>query len=157
MQTFFETLFSDISIITGNIGKIGIGLVSCFFDIILLVQHFCLYGKNNDRQLESRIEEIEEKSPIVSRQRLESNLSITGSKYGFSPMASAVLYHTVKGDVMNSTASFRDVFSPDIMASQVRKFLIIFPRFSTRKCIEAFFKDLLLKDVGSEPPYSKIT
>ena len=111
--------------ITGNIGKIGIGLVSCFFDIILLVQHFCLYGKNNDRQLDQRIEEIEEKSPIVSRNRLESNLSITGSKYGFSPMASAVLYHATKGDVMNSTASFRDVFSPDITASQVRSNLIL--------------------------------
>ena len=99
--------------------------VWCRADIILLVQHFCLYGKNNDRQLEERIEEIEEKSPIVSRQRLESNLSITGSKYGFSPMTSAVLYHTTKGDVMNSTASFRDVFSPannDVMASQVKTF-----------------------------------
>ena len=106
--------------ITGNIGKIGIGLVSCFFDVILLVQHFCLYGKNNTRQLDQRIEEIEEKSPIVSRNRLESNISITGSKYGFSPMASAVLYHATKGDVMNSTASFRDIFSPDVTASQVR-------------------------------------
>ena len=112
--------YSDISMITGNIGKIGIGLVSCFFDVILLVQHFCLYGKNNDTQLEARIEEIEEKSPIVSRNRLESNLSITGSKYGFSPMASAVLFHATKGDVINSTASFRDVFSPDVTASQVK-------------------------------------
>ena len=61
-------LLSDSSIITGNIGKIGIGLVSCFFDVILLVQHFCLYGKNNNERVEQALDTVEEKSPIVSQE-----------------------------------------------------------------------------------------
>ena len=111
----------DTAIITGNIGKIGIGFVSCFFDVILLVQHFCLYGKNNDNKLNEAIDEREKDKPeIAGSGWLESVKSIADSKYGFSPMASAVIYHAPKGDLMNSTASFRDVFAADINTSQVR-------------------------------------
>ena len=114
------TIDSDTAIITGNIGKIGIGFVSCFFDVILLVQHFCLYGKNNDNKLNEAIDEREKDKPeIAGSGWLESVKSIADSKYGFSPMASAVIYHAPKGDLMNSTASFRDVFSADINTSQV--------------------------------------
>ena len=117
--TFYRSL--DTAIITGNIGKIGIGFVSCFFDVILLVQHFCLYGKNNDNKLNEAIDEREKDKPeIAGSGWLESVKSIADSKYGFSPMASAVIYHAPKGDLMNSTASFRDVFSADINTSQVR-------------------------------------
>ena len=112
--------FLDITIITSNAGKIGIGFVSCFFDIVLLIQHYCLYGQNNStviardsaatdqNQLDSAFE------PIISSKRLNS---VTGD--AFSPMESAVLYHAPKGDLMISTASFKDVFSRDINASQV--------------------------------------
>ena len=120
--TVSETTYDlDTAIITGNIGKIGIGFVSCFFDVILLVQHFCLYGKNNDNKLNEAIDEREKDKPeIAGSGWLESVKSIADSKYGFSPMASAVIYHAPKGDLMNSTASFRDVFSADINTSQVR-------------------------------------
>ena len=64
---FFYNFFQDFAIISGNIGKIGIGFVSCFFDVILLVQHFCLYGKNNKRKLEELAAEEESKSPLVSQ------------------------------------------------------------------------------------------
>lgn len=120
LQTIIQYVNAqDTAIITGNIGKIGIGFVSCFFDVILLVQHFCLYGKNNDNKLNEAIDEREKDKPeIAGSGWLESVKSIADSKYGFSPMASAVLYHAPKGDLMNSTASFRDVFSADLNTNQ---------------------------------------
>lgn len=100
---------NDTSIVTGNIGKIGIGFVSCFFDVILLMQHFCLYGKNNQARLLEMAEEEKEPldqptDPIISQRSILN-------REGFSPTASAVLYHVPKGDLLASTASFRDVFS----------------------------------------------
>ena len=104
---------------TGNIGKIGIGFVSCFFDVILLMQHFCLYGKNNKARLLEMAEEEKEPldqptDPIISQRSILN-------REGFSPTASAVLYHVPKGDLLASTASFRDVFSShaDIQPNQV--------------------------------------
>ena len=86
------------------------------------MQHFCLYGKNNDNKLNEAIDEREKDKPeIAGSGWLESVKSIADSKYGFSPMASAVIYHAPKGDLMNSTASFRDVFSADINTSQVKR------------------------------------
>ncbi|CAG5098503.1 Oidioi.mRNA.OKI2018_I69.XSR.g15729.t1.cds [Oikopleura dioica] len=106
---------NDMTIITGNSGKLGIGLVSVFFDIILLTQHFCLYGKNNEQKLLELEKEVdEEKSPFVS-QRLGSFL---GSRVGFSPTTSAVLYHGGRGDLLASTASFRDVFNSKMDVQQ---------------------------------------
>ena len=66
-RQFTTKFFKDFAIISGNIGKIGIGFVSCFFDVILLVQHFCLYGKNNARKLEELAAEEDSKSPLVSQ------------------------------------------------------------------------------------------
>ena len=112
--------FSDITIITSNAGKIGIGFVSCFFDIVLLIQHYCLYGQNNstviarDSAATDQNQSDSAFEPIISSKRLNS---ITGD--AFSPMESAVLYHAPKGDLMISTASFKDVFSRDVNASQV--------------------------------------
>jgi hypothetical protein len=119
LQTIIQYVNAqDIAIITSNYGKIGIGFVSCFFDIILLVQHFCLYGKNNDKE----IADATERSPIVSRPDLDASVRSFGhlGSMGFkSPMESAVLYHVGKDDVLASTASFKDVFSRDPAASQV--------------------------------------
>ena len=112
-----------MAIITSNAGKIGIGFVSCFFDVVLLVQHFCLYGKNNTVV----VNRVEEENPFLSNRRLNS---IDSTKAGFSPMASAVIYHAPKGDVMMSTASFRDVFSRDINDSHVSFFLDKNPFFT---------------------------
>lgn len=109
----------DITIITSNAGKIGIGFVSCFFDIVLLIQHYCLYGQNNSVVIARDSTETDQNQsdsafePIISSKRLNS---ITGD--AFSPMESAVLYHAPKGDLMISTASFKDVFSRDVNASQ---------------------------------------
>lgn len=106
---------ADMTIITGNSGKLGIGFVSVFFDIILLTQHFCLYGKNNEQKLLELEKEVdEEKSPFVS-QRLGSFL---GSRVGFSPTTSAVLYHGGRGDLLASTASFRDVLNSKMDVQQ---------------------------------------
>lgn len=109
LQTVVQYINSnDIAIVSGNIGKIGIGFVSCFFDVILLMQHFCLYGKNNHAALLEMEKETDEKSPFVSQQFVSQTL---GSRQGFSPTTSAVLYHAPKGDLLASTASFRDVFT----------------------------------------------
>ena len=56
----------------------------------------------------------EEKSPFVS-QRLGSFL---GSRVGFSPTTSAVLYHGGRGDLLASTASFRDVLNSKMDVQQ---------------------------------------
>ena len=86
------------------------------------MQHFCLYGKNNENKLNEAIDDREKDKTegVAGSGWLESVKSIADSKYGFSPMASAVIYHAPKGDLMHSTASFRDVFSADINTSQVR-------------------------------------
>ena len=106
-------LCSDIAIVSGNIGKIGIGFVSCFFDVILLMQHFCLYGKNNEKVLLEQEEKLTqgERSPFASQPNQIFGSIITASRQGFSPTTSAVVYHAQQGDLLASTASFRDVFS----------------------------------------------
>ena len=98
--------------------------MSCFFDVVLLVQHYCLYGQNNSTIIrDSAADEPQNDSafqPIISRNRLNSR----DAGDAFSPMESAVLYHAPKGDLMISTASFKDVFSRDVNASQVRIYQI---------------------------------
>lgn len=37
----------DWSSLVGNFGKLGLGLLSIFFDVIFLVQHYLLYSENN--------------------------------------------------------------------------------------------------------------
>ena len=63
-----------MAIITSNMGKIGIGFVSCFFDVVLLIQHFCLYGENNT----TVVSKIEEENPFLSNKRLDSIDSTKG-------------------------------------------------------------------------------
>ena len=122
----WSSVFLDITIITSNAGKIGIGFVSCFFDIVLLIQHYCLYGQNNstviarDSTATDQNQSDSAFEPIISSKRLNS---VTGD--AFSPMESAVLYHAPKGDLMISTASFKDVFSRDINASQVNILVLV--------------------------------
>ena len=37
---------NDWGSLNGNIAKLGLGVFSIFFDILFIVQHFCLYRKN---------------------------------------------------------------------------------------------------------------
>ncbi|KAH8672797.1 PQ loop repeat-domain-containing protein [Tricladium varicosporioides] len=47
----------DWSGITGNPVKLALGNVSIFFDIIFIIQHYCLYNKPKDKELEEREED----------------------------------------------------------------------------------------------------
>ena len=39
--------YQDWSFITKNIAKTGIALLTLVFDVIFLIQHFCLYGNKD--------------------------------------------------------------------------------------------------------------
>ncbi|KAG7369656.1 lysosomal cystine family transporter [Nitzschia inconspicua] len=54
----------DFSGITGNPAKFGLGFVSIFFDLIFIVQHYCLYANNNNRTSADSWDEQQE--PLLS-------------------------------------------------------------------------------------------
>ena len=45
----FPLLFADdYGSIIGNLVKFGLGLFSMIFDVLFIVQHYCLYGAGKD-------------------------------------------------------------------------------------------------------------
>ena len=49
MEAFIK---SDMSAVTGDPVKFGLGLVSVIFDIMFMIQHYSLYRENNAKLLE---------------------------------------------------------------------------------------------------------
>ncbi len=65
---------NDWGSLLGNIAKLGLGTISIFFDIVFIVQHFCLYT-DNDCDIKNSTEEEEENCLLMDEISSEESLS----------------------------------------------------------------------------------
>ena len=57
----------DWSDVTGDPGKLGLSLISLFFDLVLLVQHYVLYGNKAVSEEDEEEEHIpQETEPLIA-------------------------------------------------------------------------------------------
>jgi hypothetical protein len=62
---------NDFSGITGNPAKFALGFVSIIFDIIFMIQHYCLYPSNNGELHNNRGQQ----EPLLSHEEIISSQS----------------------------------------------------------------------------------
>ena len=61
-QLFLDaSLSNDFSGITGNLAKLGLGLLAMSFDVLFMIQHYVLYRAREDKESAS------EREPILPR------------------------------------------------------------------------------------------
>jgi cystinosin len=64
----------DWSGVTGNPVKFALGIFAIFFDIIFMVQHYCLYrGAKGKEITESEIEQGSEEDPLLGNGRARND------------------------------------------------------------------------------------
>lgn len=56
---------NDFGGITGNPAKFGLGFVSIIFDVIFMMQHYCLYADSTTSAADSLIFQNEQEEPLL--------------------------------------------------------------------------------------------